>query len=201
VCGKEIDHWYNEENYLYRSGSLGNSCMANKKGYFDIYTDNPDSCKLVILKVGDKIAARALLWRIWKISSKDEKTNGKINSEWFLDRVYSVEDYQINKIRKWASEKGYALRKYNSGYDTSSIFYKNVSYRNTEISIKVKPKEYIKYPYLDTFTRYDSKSGILYNDDYIRKGGHILRSTQGDYTPSVPRRQVIVNRFRDFLNI
>lgn len=198
VKGKDIEHWYDLNNYIYKQGSLGSSCMADKKDFFDIYTNNPKSCKLVILKLDDKIVARALLWKIDKISSPDEKVKGKIEAQWFLDRVYSIEDYQIEKVRKWAIDKNYAIKSNNSSVSWYSVFYKNSSYKDTKIKIKVKPIEYDKYPYLDTFFRYDSKKGLLYNDFRFDLGGHTLRSTSGGFTPSISRKKIIINKFKSF---
>lgn len=78
VRGKDIKYWYNRKNYLYKElGTLGSSCMANENDYFDIYTDNPDTCSLLILKENDKLVARALVWKINTISSPDEKIKEK----------------------------------------------------------------------------------------------------------------------------
>lgn len=195
VDGKDIEYWYNENNYLYKQGTLGSSCMANKKGFFDIYINNKETCKLVILKLGNRIVARSLLWKINKISSKDEKEKGKINTDWFLDRVYANEDYQIEKIRQWAIKKGYAIKYYSSYGYSDVILYNNLKYDNTKIRVKVIPDEYNKYPYLDTLTRYDSKRGLLYNDERLKLGGHILRSTGGGYSrESISRSKAFFNR-------
>lgn len=199
VYGKDIEYWYNEDNYLYKQGSLGASCMANKKELFDIYTNNKENCKLVILKLGDKLVARALLWKVNSISSKEEKEKGKINTDWFLDRVYANEDYQIEKIRQWAIKNGYAIRHYNSYSLYDVILYNNIKYYSAKIKVKVKPIEYNKYPYLDTLLRYDTKRGFLYNDEKIKLGGHILRSTSGTYS----RKSISISKafFNRIINI
>jgi hypothetical protein len=62
VSGDEIAKWYKSEN-CYSGGSLGSSCMVDKN-FFDIYTQNPESVNLLIMKSGDKIVARALVWKI-----------------------------------------------------------------------------------------------------------------------------------------
>lgn len=204
VEGKDIEYWYDEKNYLYIGrGSLGMSCMSAKKGLFNIYTDNPDTCKLVILTIGDKLVGRALLWKLNSIKSDTEKIEGKIKSEWFLDRVYSSEDYQIDKIRKWAIDKGYAIRYYNTGiFETTKILYNKTEYKNVKMSVKIKPIDYDKYPYLDTFMSYDLKKGILYNEDKRHLGHLILRDTYGGYTrSSLSRSSIIINRFRDFVSL
>lgn len=55
-----------------------------------------------------------------------------------------------------------------------------------------------KYSYLDTFTRYDSKKGILHNDEDRDLGGYILRSTSGEYRVSISQRKVFFNRIINF---
>ena len=53
------------------------------------------------------------------------------------------------------------------------------------MTVKVKDKDYNRYPYMDTFRRYDVSNGILYNDseqdeeDY--EGQYILEDTGGGY--------------------
>jgi hypothetical protein len=52
------------------------------------------------------------------------------------------------------------------------------------MTIKVKPGRYKKYPYMDTFKRFDPNEGILYNDDdedESYKGQYILNDTGGGY--------------------
>ena len=51
VIGEDIKKWYLEDNYFEKVGSLGSSCMRYEEcqDYFDIYTENPDVCKMLIL--------------------------------------------------------------------------------------------------------------------------------------------------------
>lgn len=194
VEGDHIDWCYNEDNYLFKLGSLGNSCMSNKKGFFKIYTANPKTCKLVILRVGGKIAARALLWKIHKISSPSEKQLGKIGAEWFLDRVYAVEDFQIEIIRKWAIKRGYLIKVNNFSLSNfewlGSIFY------DCKLVVKVKPEKYELYPYMDTLPRCSSTSGKLFNDDDWQRGGHILRNTDGSMRESMSRGKLLFRKLK-----
>ena len=52
------------------------------------------------------------------------------------------------------------------------------------MSVKVKPKDYGEYPYMDTFKRYDWKTGMLFNDEDKdgNEGQYILEDTGGEYT-------------------
>lgn len=118
--------------------------------------------------------------------------------EYFLDRVYLVEDYQIERLRRWASNKGWAIRKENGSGSVDYIKWKGNDYK-VEMSVKVKKSNYGKtFPYMDTFCRYDHRKGLLWNDYNWGKGGHILSSTIGGYTKSAPLPLVYLNKFKDF---
>lgn len=204
VSGDDIKYWYNEEKYLEKRGTLGASCMADKPGYyFNIYAENPDTCRLVIMTIGDKLVARALLWKLNSIDGDGIDKNNK--PDYFLDRVYSIEDYQIEKVKKYAISQGWAVRKYNRVFEKEFIEWatsKSTATQTYEVSmsVKVKKSEYKNsFPYMDTFIRYDHFNGLLWNDGDERKGGHILLSTAGGYRPSISRREVYINRFRDFI--
>jgi hypothetical protein len=58
VSGDEIAKWYKSEN-CYSGGSLGSSCMVDKN-FFDIYTQNPESVNLLIMKSGDNFKSFSL---------------------------------------------------------------------------------------------------------------------------------------------
>jgi hypothetical protein len=199
ISGESIRHWYNEENYYSRTGTLGNSCMANKPGkFFSIYAQNPNSCNLLIMTIGDKLVARALVWKLNSFNSLEIEDD--IKPEYFLDRVYSNEDYQVEKMKRFASDKGWAIKTRNDGHSSETVTWKGKTYIDISMSVKVKKSNYDDtYPYMDTFMRYDHFSGLLWNDEKRKKGGHILRSTQGEYTKSIPRTKVYINKFKDFL--
>jgi hypothetical protein len=103
-------------------------------------------------------------------------------------------------MRRFALDKNWAIRKWNSGHQYETIFWKDINKSYTvSMSVKVKKSNYDNtFPYMDTFIRYDHFNGLLWNDGKRRKGGHILQSTQGGYKESIPKRQVYINRFKDF---
>jgi hypothetical protein len=198
VSGKEIEFWYDSSNYYPKpASSLWQSCMVDKKGIFDIYVNNPQSCRLLILKTkNNKLIGRAL---VWKIDNIEDQWGRHLEAEYFMDRVYSIEDYQVNKFTNFAKEKGWAFRHLNNAGYWGEIQYDGNTH-SVKMSVAVKKKEYRKYPYLDTFVRYDSTKGLLHNDDMKKKKcGHILRNTTGGYERGISRTQVIINKFRDFL--
>lgn len=137
VEGEDIRKWYSEDSYKkLRSGELGNSCMRFKRcqKYLDIYTNNPEVCKLLILLDDDnKLVGRALLWTLID--------GGKV-----IDRIYTIKDSLSQLFLRWASNNDHLIIK---SYEQSSI--------------KVKPVRYSKYPYMDNFNYYLPEKGILTN--------------------------------------
>jgi len=180
VSGEDINHWYNADNYKEMSGTLGNSCMAKKSGLFTIYTENPDVCKMLILVEDDELIGRALVWKLnsIKIYGKDPKQDS-----WFMDRQYTIKDSDVEKFRNYAKEKGWIYKSSNNHHSFSNVTIEGEE-KNANLSVKVEAKNYRRYPYMDTFRRYDSDEGILYNDDdedESYKGQYILNDTQGGY--------------------
>jgi hypothetical protein len=185
VEGNDIDYWYDHNRYYEISGTLGNSCMRGKSGtgYFDIYTKNPEVCRMLILIENDKLKGRALVWKV-------SNSSNNLDFTYFLDRQYTINDSDVIKFRKYAEENDWAYKTYNNNSDLSEVTYKGVN-KSIRMNIKLKHADedkksfrYKKYPYLDTFRRYDPDLGILYNDsnqesDYA--GHYILEDTGGGY--------------------
>jgi hypothetical protein len=175
VDGEEIEKYYWHENYKEMSGDLGKSCMAKKK-FFDIYVQNPEVCRLLVLLEGDLVIGRSL---IWTLDSNDKNEN----IECFMDRQYTIEQSDVLKFTDYAKEKGWAYKTHNNHSSYSGVTY-NGEHLNCEMSVKVKPKDYDEYPYMDTFKRYDWKTGMLFNDEDKdgNEGQYILEDTGGGYT-------------------
>jgi len=178
VEGEDIEFWYNSENYKEKSGTLGNSCMAQKRNLFGIYTQNQDVCKMLILKEDDKILGRALVWKLKSLNiSKDEYPG------FFMDRQYTIKESDVQKFRNYAIEKGWSYKSYNNHHSFGTINI-NGEDKNVMMTVQVKDKDYNRYPYMDTFRRYDVSNGILYNDDdqdRDNEGQYILEDTGGGY--------------------
>ena len=186
VSGDYIEFWYNSDNYKERSGTLGNSCMAQKRNIFNIYVKNPDVCRLVILREDDKILGRALVWKFESIyNGAGEKFEGV---EYFMDRQYTIKDSDVNKFRNFAKEQGWIYKTNNNHHSFTNITY-NGSEINVDMVVQVGrfggDYDYSRYPYMDTFRRYDPRTGKLYNDDEQdsdQEGCYILEDTGGGYT-------------------
>jgi hypothetical protein len=186
VSGDDIAFWYNSDNYKERSGTLGNSCMAQKRNIFNIYVKNPDVCRLVILREDDKILGRALVWKFESIyNGAGEKFEGV---EYFMDRQYTIKDSDVNKFRNFAKEQGWIYKTNNNHHSFTNITY-NGNEMNVDMVVQVArfggDYDYSRYPYMDTFRRYDPRIGKLYNDDEQdseQEGCYILEDTGGGYT-------------------
>ena len=191
VSGDEIAKWYKSEN-CYSGGSLGSSCMVDKN-FFDIYTQNPESVNLLIMKSGDKIVARALVWKLKTVSPQ-------LGFTYYMDRVYMVKDHQEKVMMAFAEKQGWAYRIPNGVYERG-IVYQGKKHYDVKISVQIKKLKYEKYPYMDTFSRYDYVTGLLWNDmDKNQKTrGHILTSTQGDFNKGYERG--LVRRWGDYFGL
>jgi hypothetical protein len=189
VEGVDIGFWYNSKNYAQVSGTLGSSCMAEKNSsIFRIYEMNPEVCKMLILKEDDKILGRALVWKLTSIRSLGKPVEG---IEYFMDRQYTIKDSDVQKFRNYAKEQGWCYKSYNNHHSCETVNIEGVD-KNVGMTVKVKPfkvsgviedYDYVRYPYMDTFRRYNPNDGYFYNDSDTdeNEGQYILDSTSGDY--------------------
>ena len=178
VEGDEIIKWYNEDNSVSLS-TLGSSCMRGNecKNFFDIYTKNPEICKMVCIFENDKVAARALIWKVTKKSTGD--------FEWFMDRRYYAFEELDSKLKDYAIENGWAFKTVNSFTDIKSVTYGGKVF---ECDMEIQLENYqgiTKFPYVDTFKKYYPQTGILKNVDNTNREDVLfykLDSTGGSYT-------------------
>lgn len=220
VSGDEISKWYLPENSKYPGrGSLGSSCMASesKNHFFKLYIQNPEVCSLLVLLEGGKLIGRALVWKINKITplareiAEDkyeffQDGQGGLSSviklrgvEYFMDRVYTSEDWLVNKFFEYSDKMNWCRRAYQSN-EQRCVYYKGDKFFVT-MNVKVKKLSYEPYPYLDTFRRYNHFEGTLNNDNIRSRGGHILDHTAGGFTKSIGKKRYYINRFRNFVKI
>ena len=192
VSGEEIAKWYKSEN-CYSGGSLSNSCMKDKD-FFDIYTKNPETVNLLIMKSGDKIVARALVWKI-------KNTNPQLGFTYFMDRVYTVKDHQAKVMMAFAEKKGWAYRTPGTSNWNKSLIYQGKKHQDVKMCVQIKKLKYEKYPYMDTFSRYDYVTGLLWNDvdEDQKTRGHILTSTHGDFNKGYDRG--LIRRWGDYFGL
>lgn len=185
VEGEDIAYWYKSENYKEQKHTLGNSCMrGNREDTFRIYTLNPEVCKMLIITDGGELVARAIVWK------PSYKSNA--NFEWFLDRQYTISDAYVNKMQDYAISQGWGYKTYNNHHSYGNVTWKEgedtLVSKVIRMQVQLKPYDhprnfdYERYPYVDTFRRYDPNTGILYNDDDQESGYYLLDDTSGGYT-------------------
>jgi hypothetical protein len=185
VSGTQIADWYSSTKYCNNKWSqLHSSCMANSpKETFDIYVKNPDVCKMLILKIGDKLAGRALIWKL------DKPIDG---CEFYMDRVYSMEDHQKNAFRDYAINNKWCYR--GTEHNHTIFGYKDLY--KSELKVSIKNIKHEKYPYMDTFKSLDRKE---LSNKYDEKGfGILISRTDGTYVECIPSFK---NKFLRFLHI
>ena len=200
VSGDDINHYYHHSCYYSISGSLGKSCMKNINGVFDIYVKNPDVCQLLVLVKSNKLLGRALIWKINTIF--DQKTEKYIEIKsplYFMDRIYTNKDSDVNKFLKYAEDNNYIKKRYNDSRNTTSFILPNSDGVSALVTVKVKIEDYKYFPYLDTLKIYDSDNGILINDDYDSKneynGFYLLTDTEGNY--EVIQNDMVYSKYLD----
>lgn len=174
VSGDDIKKWYNIDNYQGGSWSmLHNSCMSRVDSkFFEMYSKNPDKCRMVIITKNSKLIARALLWKL------DKPLNG---CEYYMDRIYSIEDRLKYKMTQYASENKWCYRiNFYNGSEKQDVIANSRTYINPKLKVSLPNYRHEFYPYMDTFKRLNY-NGILYNDKSYKKMGKILEGTSGNY--------------------
>lgn len=178
VKGQDIKKYYLYTNYVEEIGDLGNSCMRYTRcqEYLDIYVENPNQVQLLVyLNEEDKVLGRALLWVL-----NDEKSDDIEGAEYFLDRIYGIDDSIKKLFQEHAETNGWAWRT-KSGYsDTKYITYKGEEHSGVKMSIKLDKCDFDYYPYMDTFKELDNSESKLYNNNDEDRNW-TLNHTDGTY--------------------
>lgn len=141
VEGEAIRHYYHNDRYNSNAntGSLASSCMRydERQGVLDLYVQNPDVCKMLILESEDGIIGRALVW-----TDADGRT--------IMDRIYG-NDLTIQRFKDYAREQGW-WSKAHQNFNSQGMFIGpegNKAFLDTSIHIDVTKFE--TFPFLDTF--------------------------------------------------
>ena len=191
VSGLDIKKYYHHVNYAAMSSTLGGSCMRydNCQKFFKIYTKNPEVCQLLVyLNKDNKVLGRALVWKLDKKDLYDKNQNPiECKAEYFMDRVYSINDSDITKFINYAKKNGWLYKaKMNSDETLGMIFKYGDETIFGRIVVKLKRAIFSKYPYVDTLTFCDSEEnisnvGFIVDVDSDEDEGIILSDTGGDH--------------------
>jgi hypothetical protein len=169
VRGSDIAHWYHNENYFQRSGTLGSSCMASApESWLEVYTANPEVGLVIYKSIDDteKIIGRALLWKL-----KDGKE--------YLDRIYTVNDSDVQLFRDYAKENGWYYKENNNSSDSSNAIAPDGSRVNLDLIVNLTDASMDNFPYLDTLKYFNPRRKTISNFD--TGGCYFLEDTGGDY--------------------
>ena len=183
VEGEDLVKYYNEKSYSLERGpysQLHQSCMRYDKcgEYMDFYVEN--NVQMVILisdKEEDKITGRAVLWKL------DEP------DRYFMDRVYCVYDYDVERFKDFAKENNWLYKKYQNRDPREYICdpQKDECEQMVMKIFNMKPTD--KYPYLDTLSYYYENYNVLSNSDGLNLSDGdrpqvmlYLQSTDGGYS-------------------
>ena len=180
VSGDAIKYWYSLVNYAPGGGQLNNSCMRydgrnstqNCQEFLKIYTENPKTCQLVILKTDDgkKLLGRALLWEC----SESSVTNGRssVKVDYYLDRIYTINDYDMDKIKSYVVKlfPDKKILSHTNGDDISKV------------KVNLEKTIFDKYPYMDSFVFLYPKLGFISNQRNNTDLIFQMRHTNGQKT-------------------
>jgi hypothetical protein len=171
VSGEEIRNWYLESNYVPGGGQLNNSCMRyeSTQEFLNIYTENKESCQLVILvDERNRLLGRALLWKL---------IDGVNKYDYYLDRVYTRFDSDTEKFADWYKDFIKA---------TDNDFKAHFIGKTSGCKVQLKNWKFKKYPYMDTLSILDYETGILgtYEIENRLKLQYHIQDTGG--SPTVP---------------
>jgi hypothetical protein len=169
VSGEEIKKYYHYRSYNDQfPGTLHNSCMKheNCSEFFDIYTQNPEVCTmLIMLDLNEKLLGRALLWdAIDMTTGVDRKV---------MDRIYAVnDDKNIHYFKEWADDNGYLYKTEQKWQNCMFLESHGVS-KQYKLSVKIKKQSFVKYPYVDTFKFWDERNSTISNFLPEKDNGYI----------------------------
>jgi hypothetical protein len=153
VTGEEIRRWYHQENYQENKGQLFSSCMKY-----------PSCQPYFNIYVENPEVCQLLI-----LKGKD-KISGRAliwtltSGEKYMDRPYTNHDADINLFNDYARK--YKMK--TNAYD---------------LEVKVKAKDYGRYPYMDSLQYFNPKTGILTTNPNVfpHPDWFMLQKTDGSY--------------------
>lgn len=170
VEGEDIIKYYNSEQYSEDApgSTLGSSCMryTTCKDFINFYAKNK-GVKLLILYSDDKeerelekIKGRALVWDISEINEE------KVENVKFMDRIYTVYDYDVFNFIDYAKKEGWLYKnKQNMSNNEYIINPKTGEKLNLTLKTTSDFKSNFSYPYMDTMKWFFYEEGFLSNSD------------------------------------
>ena len=174
VEGDDIVYWYDARNYETDDGTMGSSCMSGPEAgqYLNCYRNNPNQCKLIILKSEDnpdKIKGRAI---VWKLTTPKDKI--------FMDRIYTNNDDDELLFINYAKKQGWYSKDVQK-YGSTNIVIPGEGSKDLYMEVELDNTNYKLYPYVDTLRYFYPEKKIMassqkYDDEY-----YTLTDTEGHY--------------------
>lgn len=196
VNGQDIVFWYNFKNYtrfVREDTPLGKSCLRYEESgkFLEMYVKNPDKVSMLILKDDqDKLRGRSILWNL------DFPEN-----RMYLDRIYTVNDFDVELFKDYARKNGWLHKERQTfGWNNVIVDTRDNSLHtpnDLKLEVKLTNKKIKFYPYVDTLSVYNKKTGILNNQgQLLRREGHIhLIDYQGSYVDEVDHREYVYSNY------
>lgn len=197
VSGPAIKDYYLQGSYAGDTGTLAKSCMRYEKcqPFFKIYTRNTDECRLLVyLDENNLLLGRALVWKIHSQQLfRDPATPYETKAEYFMDRVYTVNESDTLKFLEYANKNGWLVKNRMSASNEESLVFQhkgNVIFGR--ITVRLGRLHFDHYPYVDTLKFSDGDSLISNVGFYVDTSlpdhdlGFVLNNTDGraTYCPS-----------------
>ena len=184
VSGDDIKKYYHESKMAEAKGTLASSCMRHTRCsiYLDIYTENPDVCRLLILaNESDDILGRALIWK----ATTDDGQEVEV-----MDRIYYISDEVKYKFLQYALSKGWWSKKFQDSKEEHMKMFIVPGVGEVSKGLKIQLKDQSsndKYPFVDTFMRFITPTNIITNihpDDNRNEAYFylLMRNTDGGYS-------------------
>jgi len=138
---------------------LMKSCLKQpeKQDFFDIYVENPDSVKLLIMlnKKGE-LVARALIWyNVFVVDDPANPTKGTL-----LDRIYYTNESDVNIFIDYAKKNGWCYKLHQVKDCITFVFNGKVVEKPITTRL-AKHGLFKKYPYIDTLCFYTPNTGRI----------------------------------------
>ena len=165
VKGSDIIHWYWVDQYQRGGGTLNNSCMAEADSdWLAIYSNNKQVSLAILYDdngtvedgkyTSKKIKGRAILWEC-KVDGQDSM---------FLDRIYTVQDSDVEVFKQFAEKNGWWYKKSQSMDPDERITNGTQELRSAKIACKVDDANPTGcYPYMDTMCFININDNVVGN--------------------------------------
>jgi hypothetical protein len=114
-------------------------------------------------------------------ASEQTKTDASENlsNKEFLDRIYTVNDSDVQLFRDYAKENGWYYKEHNNSSDSGYAIAPDGSRVRLDLTVNLTDASMDNFPYLDTLKYFNPRRKTISNED--TGGCYFLEDTGGDY--------------------